>query len=253
MEVLTQQPMAGASLDPQLAATALERLDLERPTPRAELYFHLLQRLVWAALVLTALYIFLRLFGATVKTAQPVAVAAALVYILIVPVLGLNIEFFNQLRRAGILKRRLDASWAVRLQNRLAAEREHNAAAHLAGIVVGAVAALALAFGALGLVVELLRAEIIPARLALAVVMTTFGVALAIVPRMSLGRERLRVITELDSALRSGDPSAYDDVAQFDRRQIARDRAQSIKAHLSASTSSVSSPRRSRSSRSSRA
>jgi hypothetical protein len=231
---------APASLDPQLAASALERLELERLTPRAERYFKLLQWLVGLALALTAVYALLRLFGATLEGAQTLAVAAAVAYMLIVPVLALNLEFFNQLRRAGVLKRRLDASWTIRLQRKLADEREKSTLAHLAGIVGAAFAWLTLVFGAIGLVVELVRAPIVPARLALAVVMTSFGVALVLLPRMALGRERLRVIAELEAGLRSGDPSAYDDVARFDRTQNARERERSIKAHLSASGEGVS-------------
>jgi hypothetical protein len=60
-------------LDSRVSEQALAVLERERPSPREELLFRLLNQLVWGAVGMTALYLLLRRFEVDEDAARPVA------------------------------------------------------------------------------------------------------------------------------------------------------------------------------------
>jgi hypothetical protein len=234
---LTMPVPETARPDPERFAEALAVLERERPARRAVKLFQALNWCVWAALAGTALYIIqVLVFAVTLSRAQPIAIGAAILYLLVVSVALLNLGFFNQLRRAATLERKLAPSWRKGLQAKYLARR-HPVATRVALRLLSLGGWLALGFGVIGLVVELLvRQGAYPAQLGLAVVLTFLGVVLIVVPWMSRGLDRLKAIGELRRALKSGETSAYDTVAEHQRDVIKADRERTIKAEATART-----------------
>ncbi len=227
------------ALEPQLEAQALAVLQREKPTRLAVGLFDTLSWLLVLAVSCTLFYLVLVLVAHVApETAQPIAILTAILYFLVIPFAALNIPVFIQLQRVGTLQQRLAPSWKSRVQARLAARRAQRPIVNWALRGVNAVGWLALAWGTWGLYVEITYDPIEPAGFLLVAAVMSLGVALVILPHLMLGHERLGVIAELWTALRSGKLSAYDEVARFDRELIKADREKILRSKTAGATAS---------------
>lgn len=225
---------------------ALAVLERERPSPREDRLFRLLDLLVWGAVKLTTICLLLQLPVVDLGRASVwIARGAAFVYILIIPVFVLNWQMVLTLRRAARMRRRLTPSWRRRLADRFSARRRQRRLANLATLALSGLGYLVGGLGSLGLFFELIRSPIDVARLTLAVVLIVFGLSCVFLHFMARGRERIQVISELRSSLLSDrnaghetdlEDHLYDEITRIERAQITADRRQSVRA---ASTTSA--------------
>jgi hypothetical protein len=232
------EPDEAAALEAQLFAQALAVLQRERPNRSATFFFELLSWVVVVAIATTVLYVVqVAAFDVTLERAQPIAIAAAIMYMAIIPLAALNLPFYIQLRRTDGLHRRLAPSWRTRLQGRYRARQERYpvAAPIVRGLLMG-LGIVTLLFGSAGLGVELRRGLMYPELFLVALVMTAFGVTALLLPLMARARLRLEVIDDLRTSLLRGDASAYDEVVKFTRGQVSVNRERSIKEAAPASS-----------------
>jgi hypothetical protein len=226
-------------LDAQLFGQALAVLERERPSPREDLLFRLLNLLVWSAVALTGLYLALVLTRTVSQDAgRPIARAAAALYLLIVPVFLLNWKTMNKLRRAAALRRRLDASWKRVLNARVSARYGTLSFGNLTTLLLSLVGYVVSAGGVLGLLAEVTGGRS-QSRLALAVTMVVFGLSCIFIRFMSRGRERFQAVADLRASLLGGRDASdgtelsaddYDEIVKIERAQIWEDRRRSLAA-----------------------
>ena len=216
-------------------------LERERPSPREDQLFRLLNQVVWGAVGLTGFYLLLRLpaFQFDASDARPIARATALIYLVVIPVFISNWGLVNKLWRAARRQKQLAPSWRRRLLDRFTARRRQNWLLNFATLALSGLGYVVGFVGSAGLVLELTRQPIRPAQLSLAAVMIAFGLSCIFVHFMARGRERLEVIAELRSTLLAvGTPQTkphlagdlYDEIAMIERAQISADRRESVKA-----------------------
>jgi hypothetical protein len=230
-------------LDSRVSEQALAVLERERPSPREELLFRLLNQLVWGAVGMTALYLLLRRFEVDEDAARPVAWAAAVIYILIIPFFILNWRLVHRLQRAARLRKALAPSLRRRLMDAFTARRGQRRLANLATLALTLLGGVIVLVGVFGLMVELIRFVIgdsmVRARLILAAVMTVFGLSCIFLHFMARGRERLQIVVELRSSLLGSRNAAnetqlaaedYDEITRIERAQISSDRKRSLRA-----------------------
>jgi hypothetical protein len=228
-------------LDRHLFEQALGVLERERPSRLEDRLFRFLNQLVWGALALTALYLLLLWpFGLGQDAARPVARAAALLYILVIPVFLLNWRLVNKLRRAARWRRRLAPTWQSRLMQQFSIRRGqrwlYNLPTLVLSVVLGYPATLV---GLVGLFFELIRDPIDRARLTVAVAIAVFGLSCIFLHFIARGRERLAVLADLTASLLGSRSAAneglltneqYDEIIKIERAQIVTDRRRSLQA-----------------------
>ena len=221
-------------------AQALAVLERARPSAREELFFRLLNQMVWGAVGFTALYLVLRLFRVGQSEALPIAWAAAILYIFIIPVLILNWRLIRKLWKMARLQGKLAPSWKSRLMDRFIARRRQRRLVQFPLLILSLVGFLIALAGQLGLFFELLPDQNptnFP-RLGLWVVAILFGASCVFLQFMARGRELLEVVTELKSTLLGSRNAAnetqlaaedYDEITRLERGQIRADRRRSLK------------------------
>jgi hypothetical protein len=229
-------------LDAGMFEQALAVLDRERPSPREDLLFSLLYFLVWSLVGLTALYLLMRLRGVPLGAAYLwIARAVALLYVLILPILFVNSQLVQRLRRAARLRRRLTPSLKRRLADHFKARRHQHQLTNLATLGLSLIGVVVALLGFLGLIFQLVPDDepVNPARLTFFLIAGVFGVSCISLHYIARGRERLDVIADLRASLLAGrtdenesqlSGAEYDEITRIERLQIAADRRQSVKA-----------------------
>jgi len=228
-------------LDAGMFEQALAVLDRERPSPRENRFFRLLNLLVWGAFGLTTLFLVLRLSGFPQgRSSVWIAWGIALIYIVIIPVFISNWPLIKKLWRAARLRRRLAPSFRRRLMDQFSARRRQHRIVNFATFVLSLLGYVVAFPALLGLLFELFPdRNFNPPRLTLYAVATMFGLSCIPLHFMARGRERLEVIAELRSSLLGGRnqanetqlaPADYDELTRIERAQISADRRQSVKA-----------------------
>jgi len=230
-----------AHLDSVTFEQALAVLERERPSPLQDHLFRVLSVLIWGAIGLTALYLLLQTPALAPGLASfHFARAAAVFYVLIIPVFVLNWQLVIKLRTAAKMRNRLATSWKRRLMQSFVEKRRQRRLSTLATLALSGLGYVVGSVGVVGLVMELTRNSTDGgARLTVAAVMIVFGISCIFVHFMARGRERIEVIGELRSSLlrqhTAGSETQvagalYDQITRIERTQIAADRLRSIKA-----------------------